>query len=219
MRNEKKQFLVIGMGRFGASVAKTLTQMGHEVLAMDRDARIVDDIAPFVTQAVQGNATDDEILMSLGVENYDSIVVSIASNMRDSILICMLLKEIKARHIVAKAMDDLHAKVLQKIGVDRVIFPERDMGQRTARALVMPQMMETMNLSDLHEIVEIEMPADWDDHTLGQLDVRKKYDLSVLAIRRGTDMLVSPRADFRFASGDVLLVLGEKEKVRALERL
>ncbi len=215
----KKQFLVIGLGRFGTSVAKTLTEMGHEVLAMDRDNRIVEDVAPFVTQAVQGNCTDDEVLLSLGVESYDAVVVSIASNMRDSILVCMLLKEMRARYIVAKAMDDLHAKVLQKIGVDQVIFPERDMGKRTARSLATGQLLDSMILPDDYEIGEIRVPQEWEDRSLGQIDIRKKYDLSVLSVRRGKEMKVSPRADFVLRRDDVLLVLGQTAQLGEIGRL
>ena len=168
---------------------------------------------------MQGNCTDDEVLLSLGVESYDAVVVSIASNMRDSILICMLLKEMRARYIVAKAMDDLHAKVLQKIGVDQVIFPERDMGKRTARSLATGQLLDSMILPDDYEIGEIRVPQEWEDRSLGQIDIRKKYDLSVLSVRRGKEMKVSPRADFVLRRDDVLLVLGQTAQLGEIGRL
>lgn len=145
---KSKQFLVLGLGRFGASLAKTLCDLGQEVLAVDADEELVNNIAPYVTQAMQLDATDETLLASLGVKNFDAAIVSIGQNTRDSILVCVLLKELGAPYLVAKANDDLHAKVLRKIGADRVIFPERDMGARLARSIITPNVLELMNLSD-----------------------------------------------------------------------
>ena len=156
MKGKKKQFLVLGLGRFGSAVARSLCEMGHEVLAVDSDAEAVQAISPHVTQAVQADATDDEVFSSLDAGSYDAAIVSIGSNVRDSILISVLCKEAGVPLVVAKASDDLHAKVLSKVGVDRVVFPERDMGQRAARALVMPQMLDLMkiNLERLREFAD-----------------------------------------------------------------
>ena len=145
---KSKQFLVLGLGRFGASLAKTLCDLGQEVLAVDADEELVNNIAPYVTQAMQLDATDETLLASLGVKNFDAAIVSIGQNTRDSILVCVLLKELGVPYLVAKANDDLHAKVLRKIGADRVIFPERDMGARLARSIITPNVLELMNLSD-----------------------------------------------------------------------
>ena len=128
-KSSKKQFLVLGLGRFGGSLARSLCKMGHEVLAVDTDAETVEDIAPYVTQAVQANATDEEALQTMGVNNFDVAVVGIGA-IRDSILVTVLCKEAGVPYVLAKAMDDLHAKVLRKVGADRVVFPERDMGDR-----------------------------------------------------------------------------------------
>ena len=218
MKAKKMQFLVIGLGRFGSSLAKTLCELGHEVLAVDRSADAVADISPFVTQALQANATDDEVFASLDAGSYDAAIVSIGSNVRDSILISVLCKEAGVPLVLAKAMDDLHAKVLSKVGVDRVIFPERDMGQRVARALVMPQMLELMSLSGDTKVAEMLLPEKWQNRTLEEINIRRNYGVTVLAVRRGEETLTSLRADFRLLPGDTLLMLGAESAIDAIDR-
>ena len=144
---KNKQYLVFGLGRFGSSMARALCAQGQEVLAVDSDQELVNQIAPHVTQALQLDATDEEALRSLGVKNFDAAVVAIGQNTRDSILVSVLLKEMGIPYLIAKANDDLHAKVLRKIGVDKVVFPERDMGVRLARSIVTPSVLDLMELS------------------------------------------------------------------------
>ena len=218
MKQKKKQFLVIGLGRFGASVARTLCDLGHEVLAVDSDEEAVADVSPYVTQAIQANAADDGVLASLDAGTYDAAVVSIGSDIRSSILISVLCKEAGVPLVIAKAMDDLHAKVLSKVGVDRVIFPERDMGQRVARSLVMPQMIELMSLTGSSRVAEILLPEKWQNRTLAESDIRRNTGITVLAVRRGGEMITSLTADFRLLPGDILLVLGAQEQIDALEQ-
>lgn len=218
MKQKKKQFLVIGLGRFGASVARTLCDLGHEVLAVDSDEEAVEDVSPYVTQAIQANAADDGVLASLDAGTYDAAVVSIGSDIRSSILISVLCKEAGVPLVIAKAMDDLHAKVLSKVGVDRVIFPERDMGQRVARSLVMPQMIELMSLTGSSRVAEILLPEKWQNRTLAESDIRRNTGITVLAVRRGGEMITSLTADFRLLPGDILLVLGAQEQIDALEQ-
>ena len=187
MKPKKKQFLVIGLGRFGTSLAKAMCEMGHEVMAVDREANLVADISPFVTQAIQANATDDEVFDSLDAGSYDAAIVAIASNVWDSILISVQCKEAGVPMVVAKAMDDLHAKVLSKVGVDKVIFPERDMGQRVARSLVMPRMLELMSLTGDSRVAETLLPEKWQNRTLEDINIRRNFGVTILAVRRGTD--------------------------------
>ena len=156
-----KQYLVFGLGRFGSSLARALCAQGQEALAVDSDQELVNQIAPHVTQALQLDATDEEALRSLGVKNFDAAVVAIGQNTRDSILICVLLKEMGIPYLIAKANDDLHAKVLRKIGVDRVVFPERDMGVRLARSIVTPSVLDLMELSGDYQLAEILLPDGW----------------------------------------------------------
>lgn len=218
MKEKAKQYLVLGLGRFGESLAKSLYKMGHEVLAIDSDAELVDAIAPYVTQAVQIDATDEGALESLGVRNFDAAIVSIGQNMRDSILVCVLLKELGVPYLIAKATDELHAKVLRKVGVDRVIFPERDMGMRLAKSLLMPNVLELMDLSDDYQLAELILPMKWIGNTIIGLDVRRKFGFSILAIHRGGQFIVSPMPDIALEAGDVLLVLGKKDDIDNIEK-
>ena len=213
MKGKKKQFLVIGLGRFGSSVAKALCELGHEVLAVDNDAEAVQDVSDHVTQAIQADATDDEVFASLEAGSYDAAIVSIGSNVRDSILISVLCKEAGVPLVVAKASDDLHAKVLSKVGVDRVVFPERDMGQRVARALLMPQMLELMSLSGDTRVAEMLLPEKWQNKTLVQANIRRNYGVTVLAVRRAEQTVTSLSADFLLLPGDILLVLGSQKAI------
>ena len=217
MREKNKQYLVLGLGRFGESLAMTLYKMGHEVLAVDSDADLVDSIAPHVTQAIQIDATDESALQSLGVRNFDAAIVSIGQNMRDSILVCVLLKELGVPYLIAKATDELHAKVLRKVGVDRVVFPERDMGMRLAKSLLTPNVLELIDLSDDYQLMETILPAKWSGETIIGIDVRRRFGVSILAIHRGKEFFVSPEADFAFEAGDILLVLGKKDDIENLE--
>lgn len=218
MKERNRQYLVLGLGRFGESLAKTLYKEGHEVLAVDADPELVDGIAPYVTQAVQIDATDEGALESLGVRNFDAAIVSIGQNMRDSILVCVLLKELGVPYLIAKATDDLHGKVLRKIGVDRVIFPERDMGIRLAKSLLTPNVLEQIELSDDYQLVEIILPMKWVGDTIIGVDVRRKYGISILAIHRGGEFVVSPSPDLMFETGDILLVLGKKDDIDSIEQ-
>jgi len=212
-----KQFLVLGLGRFGTSVARTLCELGQEVLAVDANEHLVEAIAPHVTQAIQLDATDEEALASLEVQSFDVAIVSIGQNTRDSILVSVLLKELGVPYLVAKANDELHAKVLRKIGVDRVVFPERDMGARLARNLLTPNVLELMELTGDYQIIEIRVPAKWVDNSIIDLNVRRRYGLNILAILRGERFLVSPAPDMLFEQGDTVLVMGRKDDIERLE--
>ena len=213
MRNETKQFVVFGLGRFGASIAENLCKMGHEVLAIDADEELVQEVSPYVTQAVQADATDEDALESLDIRNFDAAIVSIGSNVRDSILVSVLCKEMGVPYVIAKAMDDLHAKVLRKVGVDRVIFLERDMGQRVAKSLVMPNILDLVELADGYEIAEVVAPGSWCGRSLMDINVRRNYGVSVIAIRRGSTFIASPGADECPQAGDVLVVLGKSRDI------
>ncbi len=218
MKEKSKQYMVLGLGRFGESLAKSLYKLGHEVLAIDSDQELVDAIAPYVTQAIRIDATDEGALQSLGVRNFDAAIVSIGQNMRDSILVCVLLKELGVPYLIAKATDELHAKVLRKVGVDRVIFPERDMGMRLAKSLLAPNVLELIDLSDDYQLMEIILPMKWAGNTILGVDVRKKYGISILAIHRSGQFIVSPAPDIAFETGDILLVLGQKDDIDSIDK-
>ncbi|HPF87948.1 MAG TPA: TrkA family potassium uptake protein [Candidatus Limiplasma sp.] len=213
MKGKTKQFMVLGMGLFGSSLAKTLHELGHEVLAVDSDEDLVEAIAPYVTQAVQIDATDEAALQELGVRNFDAVIVSIGKNLRDSILVCVIIKELGVPYLIAKATDEIHAKVLRKIGVDKVVFPERDMGMRVAKSLITPNVLEMMEFSGDYRLIEIILPAKWAGNSIIGIDVRRKYGISILAIQRDGKFIVSPSPDAIFETGDILLVLGQKDDI------
>lgn len=216
MRKQRKQYIVIGLGRFGRSVAMNLGALGHEVLAVDSREENVEHIAPFVTQAVQANATDEETLQELGISSFDAAIVCIGANSRDSILVTVLCKELGVPQVVVKAEDELHAKILRKVGADRVVFPEQDMGQRVARSLDAPGILDMMELAADYRIAEIVVPESWCGKTLVDIHVRRNYGLAIIGIRRGREFLASPGAEARLHEGDVLLVLGKQGDIDAI---
>ncbi|HSB82488.1 MAG TPA: TrkA family potassium uptake protein [Candidatus Methylomirabilis sp.] len=211
-----KQVAVIGLGRFGSSVARTLAESGCEVLGVDVDEARVKAIADQVTDAVCANALEEEALRSLGLRNFEVVVVAIGHEVEASILVTVLLKEMGIPKIVAKAQDDLHGRVLQKVGADIVVFPERDMGIRLAHTLISRNVIDEIQLSTDYSILEIVAPPRFLARSLRELELRQRFGLTVLAIRREDRIIVSPDADQVVEEGDILVTLGQPEK---LERL
>lgn len=209
-----KQFAVIGLGRFGASVARTLARMGYEVLAVDADVEKVNEITEEVTYAVQVDAMEEEALKSLGLRNFDVVVVAIGQEIKASILVTVMLKEMGVPKIVAKANDELHGRVLQKVGADVVVFPERDMGVRLAHGLVSRNILDQIHLSPDYSIVEVVTPARFIGKTLEESALRQKYGVTVLAIRRGEEIIISPGARQVIQEGDVLVAIGRDERLK-----
>jgi len=211
-----KQVAVIGLGRFGSSVARTLASSGCEVLAVDVDEARVKAIADEVTDAVRADALDDEALRGLGLRNFEVVVVAIGHEVEASILTTVLLKEMGVPKIVAKAQDDLHGRVLQKVGADIVVFPERDMGVRLAHTLISRNVIDEIQLSTDYSILEMEAPPRFLDRSLKDLELRQRFGLTVLAIRRADRIIVSPDAEQTLEEGDVLVTLGQPEKLESL---
>ncbi|NLD51288.1 MAG: TrkA family potassium uptake protein [Clostridiales bacterium] len=215
----KKQYVVFGIGRFGSALCKSLSEMGHEVLAVDSGEERIRNITPYVTQALQMDATDEEALHTLGVRNFDAVVVSIGDNLRDSIMVTLLCKDMGARYLVAKATDEVHARMLKKMGADRVVFPERDMGVRVAKTLVSPRLLDLINLTGDYMMADIAVPASWTGHTLKELDIRKRYNVSVLVVHREGDVLMNLTTDTQFLKGDDLLIVGHRNDIERIEAL
>ena len=195
-----------------AAVTDAVKEQVRQAVAAQEDT-----IRAAVTQAVQANAVDEDALAELGVQNFDAAIVAIGTDIRASILATVLLKEAGVPKVLAKAVDDLHARVLYKVGADRVIFPERDMGQRVARSLVAPNILDLMALSDDDQIAELTLPTDWADKTIVELNIRRNFGVSVLGIHRGGKFLTSPGAETMLMAGDVLLVMGKKEAISAVQ--
>ena len=219
MSMQQKQFAVFGIGRFGSALCKELSEMGHEVLAIDTSEENVNDISPYVTQALQLDATDEEAVHSLGLRNFDAVVVSIGSNLSDSIMTTLLCKEQGAKYLLAKASDELHAKMLKKMGADRVVFPERDMGVRVAKTLVSPRLLDLINVSGDYMMADIVAPASWVGKTIQEIDIRKRYHVSVLVINRAEDVMLNLTAQTRLEAGDNLLILGHRNDIQRIEEL
>lgn len=216
---KKKQIVVFGLGRFGAAVAHTLSEMGHEVLAVDSHMDAINEISPYVTHAMQLNATDEAAFESLDVGSFDAAVVSIGENIRDSVLISMLCKEAGVKLVVSKANDELHAKVLKKVGVDRVVFAERDMGVRVAKSLIVPHLVDLVNIGGDYALAQITVPESWVDKTLAQLDVRRRWGVSIITVNRNGQVNAALSADTRLLGGDQLLILGLQKDVEKVENL
>jgi trk system potassium uptake protein TrkA len=214
----KKQFAVIGLGRFGSSVAKYLAELGYEVLAVDDNAQRVQDVSHTVTHAVQADSTDEEALIALGIRNFDVVVVAIGQDIQSSILSTLILKDLGVPYIVVKAQNELHGKVLNKIGADKVVFPERDMGLRVAHHLISPNILEHIELSVDYSIVEMKIPSSMIGKNLKQLDIRLKYNCNVLAVKRDEVMNITPRADEALIAGDVLVIVGKNDQLTKLEQ-
>lgn len=208
-----KQFIIIGIGKFGESIATNLYKMGHDVLAVDIDEERVQYIANKVTHAVQADATEEGTLEALGVKHFDGAVVTIGESVQASILITLLCKELGIRHVLAKAQNELHAKVLYKIGADRVVFPERDMGLRVAHSLVSTSFLDYIELTPDYSIVELKAAKDWQGKSLKDLNIRAKYGINIMAIKQDDKVVVSPAADDVIQRDDVLVVIGKAEDI------
>jgi trk system potassium uptake protein TrkA len=215
-----KQFVIIGIGRFGKAVAERLYDLGEEVLAIDTDEDAIQRISEKVTHAVTADATDENVLKSLGVRNFDVGVVAIGTDIQSSIIVTLMLKEMGVGYIVSKAQNDTHAKVLLKIGADRVVFPERDMGERVAHNLIGTNILEYIELSEEHSIIEFAVLQGWIGKDLRDLNLRVKYGVTVVAMRNRNEegINVSPKADTKIKEGDILIVIGDNDDVNKLER-
>lgn len=213
-----KQIAVLGLSRFGASVARSLETMGVEVMGVDSDKERVADLAHDITHVVQADILDSDALDSLGLRNFDVVVLSV-KDVEISCLATMAIKDHGAAKVVAQASGDAHAKILERIGADKVIMPEKDMGIRLARSLAGNNILDYMELSSRHSLVEIEVLDEWVGHTLQENNIRARYGINVVAIRSGKTLRVSPRSDDLIHDGDVMVVIGENSDLERLNKI
>lgn len=215
----KKQFVVIGLGRFGGSIAKTLVSLGHEVMAIDKNSGKVSEYAQVCTQAVQANSTDEQAMKELGVKNFEHAIVAIGDDIQASILTTLILKDLGIEHVTVKATNDYHSKVLDKIGATRIIHPERDMGARVAHHLITESVVDFIELSPEYSLVEIEATPEMQGKTLGELNIRARFGCNVMALKSkcNDDINVSPKADDAISKGDLLVIIGSNEDISRLE--
>ncbi|WP_434565288.1 TrkA family potassium uptake protein [Thermoanaerobacterium thermosaccharolyticum] len=211
-----KQFVVIGLGRFGSSVAKTLYTLGCDVLAIDSSEELVQNISDSVTRAVQADATDEKVLRSLGVRNFDVAIIGTGTDIQTSLLVTLMVKELGVKTVVAKAQNELHAKVLLKIGADRVIFPEKEAGVKLAYSLISSNILDFIELSPEYNIVEIIAIRDWIGKSLNELKLRQRFGLNIIAIKRGNNIKITPSADDIIMEGDNLVVIASTDDINKL---
>jgi trk system potassium uptake protein TrkA len=216
MKKKNRTFGVIGLGRFGYHVARTLAQGGAEVIACDVDEEKVREISEYVSLAYVLDATDAKALKESGIANVDTAVVSIGENIEASILIVVQLKELGVKEIVARAVNPLHGKVLEKLGVDRVVYPEKEMAIRVAHSLLAGEFIEEIPIGEKHSLFELKAFDFMLGKTLRELDVRRRFGVSVLAIKRGENLIVNPVGDEKILPGDILVVLGTTEQLSSM---
>lgn len=218
---KRKQFAVIGLGRFGSAMATTLAELGQDIIGVDSEPERVRALADAITQAVELDATDERALKAAGIHNVDIAVVSIGENIESSLLVVMLLKELGVKTIAAKAVTALHGRILEKLGVSRVVFPEREMATRMAHSLVMPNVIDYIELSRDFSIVELPAPPTFIGKSLKQLELRPRFGLTLVAIKRRDGPAevtnIAPGADEIIRTGDVLALLGNVSDLKRLD--
>lgn len=207
----KQAYAVIGLGRFGSSVAYELNEAGQDVLGMDINEDKVADAESIVTHAIVGDSTDVEVLKSAGIRNFDCVIVAIGNDMQSSILTTLILKELGVKKVIAKAISKTQGRVLEKVGADWVIYPERDMGSRVAHQLLSPNVLNYIQLSEDYNIEELKIPTSLTEKSLRELDLRAKYNISVIALVCNEEIIITPSPDHIIHEGDLLVVIGSRK--------
>ena len=211
----RKQYAVFGLGSFGESVAVTLQELGCEVVVVDNHMERIEDISPYVSYAVQADIEDPEVIRSLGARNLDGVIVAVADDMEASIMATLVSKEIGVPYVLAKAKNELHAKVLKRIGADSIIFPEKEIGQSVARNLVSGEFVDWISLSPDYSITEIQVPEKWIGKSLSEIDVRRTRDVNVVGVRIGEKIQVTIDPEEPLQKEMMLIMIGSNE---ALEK-
>ena len=212
-KSKDKQYLVIGCGRFGSSVAKKMCQLGNEVMVIDKDEDSINNIAELVTHTAIVDVTEERDLKSIGLGNFDVVIVAISSDVRASIMATVMAKEMGVPKVVCKAKDELQAKVLYKIGADKVVFPERDMGIRLAYNLASENILDQINLDPEYSIMEIVTPQNWVGKTIIEINLRAKYDITVLAVKTQSGLKVMPSPNYKMQEKNILIIIGNTDKI------
>lgn len=214
MLNDSKQYLVIGCGRFGTAVATTLEELGNQVMAIDIDEDAVQRISDKVTYSAIVDVTDEHALIDLGIANFDAVIIGIGSDFRAAIMSILVSKEMGVKHVVCKVADEIQSKVMLKLGADNTIMPERDAGKRLAHSLMSRNVLDQMVLSDEISIYEINLPSKWAGKSIGQLDLRKQYNINVIAIKRDGKTILTIQPSRVFEEGDVVILAGNNEIIK-----
>jgi len=213
------RYAVIGLGKFGATVVRTLHARGHEVVAIDQDKERVQDLRDVSTQAIEADCTDQEMLRALGIHDADAVVVSLGERMDASILVTLYLRDLGLKEIVVKAISEDHGKVLHLIGATEIVHPERDTARRVARGLGLRSIVEYLPLASDSSLVEVKAPVEFVGRTLAELEIRKRFQVLVVAIKRGESLLLATGGDERLQPGDVLVLVGRDVDLDVVGRL
>lgn len=214
----KKNFAIIGLGRFGGSICRTLIEAGQDVLVIDSSEDRVNEFMNIATHAVVANAQDESVLRSLGIRNFDHVVVAIGEDIQASILATLMIKEMGVPFVTAKAQNEYHGQVLEKVGADHVVHPERDMGIRIGHHLVSKNVVDYLELSDKYSLVELKVTnSKFYNKSLADLDFRAKFGLTVIGMRRGQEMIISPTANEKIKENDTLMLVGAVDDLDRLE--
>ncbi|WEA52975.1 TrkA family potassium uptake protein [Weissella paramesenteroides] len=216
----KQTYAIVGLGRFGSSLLESLIDADQEVLVIDKNPTLVENYMDTATHAVIADAQDEDALRDLDLASFDHVVVAIGHNQQASILTTILLKDIGVRHVIAKAENNLHARVLDKVGADQVVRPENEMAHRLAEQLMTPNLLNFIDLGDKHSLGEIKIGnLRFANKTIEELDIRKNYGLNIIAIRSEDRVVITPEPDEIIQVGDVLTVAGETKDVKHFESL
>lgn len=214
----KREFAVIGLGRFGGSICEELSEEGMKVLAIDLNEQRVNEFKNIASHSVIADSTDETALKELGVKNIDHVIVAIGDDIQSSILTTVILSEMGVRKITVKAQNDYHEKILNKIGANHVVHPERDMGKRIAHSLISSNILDYLELSEDHSMVEVKVGRKMQGKTLIALNIRAKYGCNVVAIKHDKQMNVSPRAEYALQEDDILIVIGADKDISRFEK-
>lgn len=212
-----KQFVVCGLGRFGRSLATTLAETGYEVMVIDKSEEKIQEISALVTHAVQADTADMDTLKALGIRNFDVAVVSMGKDIQSSIMTTLLLKELGIPYVIAKASSDIHERVLRKIGADRIIQPEQEMGLRIATNLISGNIIDYIQLSSEYSIIEIPILEEWRNKSIKDVNLRSRYGINIIAVQRQGHIDISPLPEYILTTEDMLVVVGYNKQLQALE--
>ncbi|MFA5857811.1 MAG: TrkA family potassium uptake protein [Elusimicrobiota bacterium] len=232
MAKKQKNYVVIGLGSFGANISRALTKLGCQVLGIDVNEDNVKNIANEINQAVQADAADQKTLNELGITDFETVIVSIGENVEASIFITLLLKEMGVRNLIVRGVNPMHAQLLSKVGADRIVFPEKEMAERLAESLVSPNIIEQIELSPEYNITEILLPQMLKGKTIKEADIRARFNLHVIGLRRKMpvvledgetdfkeDLIIAPQPDSELMAGDILIILGRDEDMNKFKHL
>ncbi len=213
MKN-KKQFAVLGLGRFGQAVVKTLTENGYDVLCCDKNPDLINQMASYATDVIQADISDEGALKEMGLNNYDVVIIATGDSLESAVMATMAAKEMGVGMVISKAKDVKQSNILYKVGADKVVLPERDMGRRLATSLITSNILEFISFSDSYGIVEVAPKREWIGKTLVGANIRANTGLNVVAIKRGNDVIVSPSPQDTINSDDILVIIGSSDKIQ-----